>query len=92
MGPWSVYRICIMPYSVLQHLDFFCSIMSFWVTLVAVAELEGSLYSVSHMLGAILLAMAVDWKMHGLIPYLVPISIGVIIIVVSFVSLVFSYA
>lgn len=86
MGPWSVYRLCIMPYGVLQHLDFFCSILSFWVTLIAVAELRGPLYSLSHMVGAIMLAMAVDWRIHGLLPYLIPIVLGLVIVVASLVS------
>ena len=86
VGPWSVYMYCLAPYHVLSYSDFFCSIMSFWMTLMAVAELRRPLVSVAHMACAIALAMGVEWNAFGLVTYVVPFSIGTAVIVVSWVS------
>lgn len=87
MGPWSVYTLCIMPYHVLQYCDFLCSILSIWFTLIAVSEIRQPLYSLSHMVAVIALAMAVEWNLHGLLPYILPMVLGILIIVINFVSI-----
>ena len=82
----SVYKECIMPYGVLSYCDFFCSIMSFWVTLIAVAKMPSTLRSVATMVGVFGLAMGVEWQTHGLWPYVVPIGTGISIMIISWVQ------
>jgi len=74
-----------MPYGVLSFSDFFCSIMSFWVTLLAMARLPLQLTSVGHMAGALALSMAVKWNTHGTLTNVLPVVIGCVIVIVSWV-------
>ena len=74
-----------MPYHPLQYSDFFLSIMSFWVTLLAVSEVSHQWRSTLEMLGAVVLAMAVEWHTRSLMVNLVPIGTGVVIVALSWV-------
>jgi len=85
MSTWSHYKLCIMPYHVLSFCDFYCSMLSFWVTLTAMARLPIMLRSVAHMAGAVALAMAMKWNMHGVITNVVPIAVGAGMVIVSWV-------
>lgn len=86
MDEWSTYRLCIMPYHVLQYTDFFCSIMSFWVTLMAMAELPFKVKALAHMLAVYAFSMGLTWKQFGILPYAIPISTGALIVVLAWVS------
>ena len=85
MAEWSTYRLCIMPYHVLSYCDFFCSVMSFWVTLMAAAELPLKIKSVLHMIAVYAFSMGVAWQQFGYLPYAVPIATGVVLVVISWV-------
>ncbi|ELU03317.1 hypothetical protein CAPTEDRAFT_228167 [Capitella teleta] len=70
------FLYCIMPYNVLGHCDFFGAIMSFWVTLVAMARMPERLRAVAFMLAALGLAMGVTWDRHSLWTFLVPCGVA----------------
>ncbi|XP_043483098.1 post-GPI attachment to proteins factor 6-like isoform X3 [Leptopilina heterotoma] len=70
---------CIAKYEVLQFSDFFSSILSFWVTLVSMAQLPTRFLSVCHMFGALIIAFTVESNRTGLISILIPLGIGVLL-------------
>ena len=76
----------MMPYGVLAHCDFFGSIMAFWVTLMAMSKLTYRLKAFFYMLAALGLAIGVTWDRHSLYTFLVPTATGVIIMIISWVS------
>lgn len=76
---------CIASYEVLQYCDFFSSILAFWVTLVAIARLPLQLIPVCHMFGVFIIAFCVESNKTGLTSILVPLAIGIVIPIGSFV-------
>ncbi|XP_069128098.1 post-GPI attachment to proteins factor 6-like isoform X2 [Argopecten irradians] len=76
---------CMMKYDVLSYCDFLGSIMSFWVTILAMARLSSSVRSFFHMLGALCLALGVEYDRHGLWVFVVPAAAGIIIMSISWV-------
>lgn len=85
MHPWSIYTLCIMPYHVLSYCDFLLSIISFWVTLLAMAELPPVVVSVLHMVGVVAFAMGVEWAQHSMFLYIAPITIAVSLVGIMWV-------
>ncbi|GCB63840.1 hypothetical protein scyTo_0014685, partial [Scyliorhinus torazame] len=57
---------CIMEYDVLQFCDFLGSLMSVWVTVIAMARLQPIIKQILYLLGAMLLSMALQLDRHGL--------------------------
>nr|KAF6332236.1 transmembrane protein 8B [Pipistrellus kuhlii] len=55
-----------MDYDVLQFCDFLGSLMSVWVTVIAMARLQPVVKQVLYLLGAMLLSMALQLDRHGL--------------------------
>ncbi|XP_005105280.1 post-GPI attachment to proteins factor 6 [Aplysia californica] len=78
-----VYSLCIMPYNALSFGDFFASLLSFWVTLLAMARIPTGVRSFFHMLGALFISVGEVYNRHGLLEQLLPILGGVVIVVVS---------
>ncbi|XP_033738049.1 post-GPI attachment to proteins factor 6-like isoform X1 [Pecten maximus] len=76
---------CMMKYDVLSYCDFLGSIMSFWVTILAMARLSSPVRSFFHMLGALCLALGVEYDRHGLWVFVVPAAFGIIIMSISWV-------
>ncbi|GAB1288444.1 Transmembrane protein 8B [Apodemus speciosus] len=62
----GVVVFCIMDYDVLQFCDFLGSLMSVWVTVIAMARLQPVIKQVLYLLGAMLLSMALQLDRHGL--------------------------
>ncbi|NXJ72844.1 TMM8B protein, partial [Rostratula benghalensis] len=62
-GQPGIAVFCIMEYDVLQFCDFLGSLMSIWVTVIAMAQLQPV---VLYLLGAMLLSMALQMDRHGL--------------------------
>lgn len=79
------YTWCMMDYGVLSFCDFYGSIMSFWVTLLAMSQLNDTVRSIFHMLGALCLAMGVEYNKHGLWVFVAPALTGVVIMSISWV-------
>ncbi|XP_023674072.2 transmembrane protein 8B isoform X1 [Paramormyrops kingsleyae] len=62
----GIVVFCIMEYDVLQFCDFLGSLMSVWVTVIAMARLKPIFKQVLYLLGAMLLSMALQLDRHGL--------------------------
>ncbi|XP_032491105.1 transmembrane protein 8B isoform X1 [Phocoena sinus] len=62
----GIVVFCIMDYDVLQFCDFLGSLMSVWVTVIAMARLQPVFKQVLYLLGAMLLSMALQLDRHGL--------------------------
>ncbi|KAG0711247.1 Post-GPI attachment to proteins factor 6 [Chionoecetes opilio] len=68
----EAYVFCLMRLSVMQFCDFYSAIFSFWVTLIAMADLPHSLYSLLHVAGAMIVALGVEYDRTGLWVFVVP--------------------
>ena len=62
---------------VLQFCDFFCSILAFWVTLIALAKCPSKYDSTLYMLGAIVIAVGVEYNRTGLMVFIIPFCLGI---------------
>ncbi|XP_050799530.1 transmembrane protein 8B [Gopherus flavomarginatus] len=77
---------CIMEYDVLQFCDFLGSLMSVWVTVIAMARLQPLAKQVLYLLGAMLLSMALQLDRHGLWNLLGPSLFAVGIMAVAWTA------
>ncbi|XP_020709413.2 post-GPI attachment to proteins factor 6-like isoform X2 [Athalia rosae] len=75
---------CVAKYEVLQYSDFFSSILAFWVTLVAMAQLPLRYVSFFHMIGVLIIAFCVERDRTGLPSILVPLAMGTTIPIGAF--------
>lgn len=72
----ELYGYCLTRYSVLQFCDFFCSILAFWVTIIALNRTEHEYDSVLYVFGAVLIAIGVEYNRTGLLVFVLPFAIG----------------
>uniref|UniRef100_UPI00359022CF transmembrane protein 8B-like n=1 Tax=Myxine glutinosa TaxID=7769 RepID=UPI00359022CF len=79
----GVAVLCIMDYDVLQYCDFFGSLMSVWVTIIAMARLKTTTKEIMYLLGALVLAMVVQLDRWGLWNLLGPCLFALILLVIS---------
>ncbi|XP_067679541.1 post-GPI attachment to proteins factor 6-like isoform X2 [Haliotis asinina] len=79
----KIYILCIMKYDTLSYADFMGSIMSFWMTLMAMSRLHPQLRSLLHMFGVLSISVMMDFDRHGLWESVVPIGGGVLILLIS---------
>lgn len=79
----NIISFCITRVSVLQFADFYSALMSIWVTIIAMTNLQGTYTSILHMLGAILIAVGVTWNRYSLWVFLIPTLIGIVILIAS---------
>ncbi|RXG68572.1 Transmembrane protein 8B [Armadillidium vulgare] len=68
----DVYNFCLMRLSVLQFCDFYSAILAFWVTLIVMANLPQTIYSILHIAGAVLVALGVENDRTGLWVFAIP--------------------
>ncbi|XP_066997236.1 post-GPI attachment to proteins factor 6 isoform X2 [Anabrus simplex] len=73
------YAYCVTKYEVLQFCDFFCSILAFWVTLIAIAGIPSHVASTLHMIGVLIIAVGVEYNRTGLLVFIIPFGLGVVI-------------
>lgn len=64
---------------VLQFCDFFCSILAFWVTLIAISGISPKFSSTLHMVGVVIIAVGVEYNRTGLLVFIIPVGLGVVI-------------
>jgi len=84
--PEGLERACHALYvskEVLQFCDFFCAIMSFWVTIISMAKLPEKLVNFLHMLGVLLISVLVQYNRNGIQVFAVPIPLGVAVLILS---------
>lgn len=74
---------CIIRGNLLQFGDFYCGLMSFWVTLLAMSIIGTRFRAFFQVLGAILIALLTTWNMHSFVAFLLPVAIGALILFVS---------
>ncbi|CAH2094756.1 unnamed protein product [Euphydryas editha] len=74
---------CIMRGNILQFGDFYCGLMSFWVTLLAMSLISLKLRSFLQIIGAIIIALLTTWNMHSIVAFLLPVAFGAFILLVS---------
>lgn len=77
------FSFCIVRMGVLQYCDFFCGLLSFWVTLIAMAALNNKLTSVLHVSGAVIIAFGTELDKQALLVFLIPVMIGVCIVSIA---------
>ncbi|XP_052832353.1 post-GPI attachment to proteins factor 6 isoform X1 [Octopus bimaculoides] len=73
----NLYQYCMMKYDVLSFSDFLGSYMAVWVTLMAMARLPDKLRTIFDVMGALFLALAVDYDKHSLLLNVVPLVLGI---------------
>ena len=86
--PQTIERACQALYvskEVLQFCDFFCAILSFWVTIISMAKLPEKVVSFLHMLGVLLVAVLVQYNRNGIQVFVVPIPLGVLILIITLI-------
>lgn len=81
----EAFSFCLMRFNVLQFCDFYSAILSFWVTLVAMADLPWKMSSVLHMGGALTIALGVEYERTGLWVFAVPLTIGIVVLKISWI-------
>ncbi|KAH8295003.1 hypothetical protein KR018_005357 [Drosophila ironensis] len=77
------YSFCLVKIGVLQFCDFYCGLLSIWVTLVAMSHVRSELVSLLHMFGAILLAFGTELNKQSLWVFLAPALTGICLISTS---------
>ena len=83
----DVFSFCLMKYTVLQFCDFYTATMAYWVTVLAMGGLPEQAKSLLHMVGAIGVAMAIEYDRTGVFTFLVPAVVGIFVLVSAWVSL-----
>lgn len=79
----SQVAYCIVRGNILQFGDFYCGLMSFWVTLLAMSIICERLRSFLQLIGAIVIALLTTWNMHSIASFLLPVAIGAMVLFVS---------
>lgn len=74
---------CIVRGNILQFGDFYCGLMSFWVTLLAMSIIGDKFRSSFQLIGAIVIALLTTWNMHSFVSFLLPVAVGVGVLLLS---------
>lgn len=76
---------CIVRGNILQFGDFYCGIMCFWVTLLAMSIIDDRLKSSLQLIGAIMIALLTTWNMHSFVSFLLPVAVGILVLLASWI-------
>lgn len=79
----NTISFCLVRLSVLQYADFYCGLLSIWVTLIAMAYLSNKLTSILHVTGCILIGFGTTYNKTSLYVFLLPFIIGLVILLIS---------
>lgn len=79
----NLINFCIVKWEALQFGDFFCALLSIWVTLIAMADLPQPKTSVAHMCGSIILAFCTTVNKTALWIFALPFITGLVIVMSS---------
>ncbi|CAH0400597.1 unnamed protein product [Chilo suppressalis] len=74
---------CMVRGNILQFGDFYCGLMSFWVTLLAMSIVGDKFRSSIQLIGAIVIALLTTWNMHSFVAFLLPVAVGVGVLLLS---------
>ncbi|XP_060587840.1 post-GPI attachment to proteins factor 6-like [Ruditapes philippinarum] len=70
---------CLLDYDLLSFADFLGSIYSFWVTMLAMAVIPTKVRTFAQALGALGVAVGVEYKRHGIFAFALPAGIAAIV-------------
>ncbi|XP_065168881.1 post-GPI attachment to proteins factor 6 [Atheta coriaria] len=76
-------NFCLVNLYVLQFCDFYCAILSIWVTLVLMAHLPPPFPHLLHVFGAIFLGAGVTMDKKSIWVFIVPVSTAALLVVFS---------
>lgn len=79
----NIISFCIVKWEALQFGDFFCALLSIWVTLIAMADIPQLSGSIAHMVGSIILAFCTNINKKALWIFALPFITGLVIVTVS---------
>ena len=79
----DVYSVCVLHATVLHFCDVFTAILSLWVTLLAMASLPHQVRSVLHIMGVIVVVLAVKQDRSSPLTFLAPSLLGTTILLLS---------
>lgn len=85
--PQGLEAACLALYvnqEVLQFCDFFCALLSFWVTVVALSRLPICAVNVANLFGSLLVAFLVQYNRTGTLVLAVPVPLGLLMVTASF--------
>lgn len=74
------FGFCLFPHGVLQFCDFYCALLTIWVTLVAMSYTSTRIISLAHIIGAIILAFSVTYNKHALWVAALPALFGIFLV------------
>ncbi|CAG9789445.1 unnamed protein product [Diatraea saccharalis] len=74
---------CMVRGNILQFGDFYCGLMSFWLTLLAMSVVNDKFRSSIQLIGAIVIALLTTWNMHSFVAFLLPVAVGAGILLLS---------
>ncbi|XP_026760611.2 post-GPI attachment to proteins factor 6 [Galleria mellonella] len=74
---------CILTGNILQFGDFYCGIMSFWVTLLAMSIINERFRSSLQLIGAIVIALLTTWNRRSFMAFVLPVAVGLFILLLS---------
>lgn len=79
----NIISFCIVKWEALQFGDFFCALLSIWVTLIAMADLPQLSGSIAHMGGSIILAFCTTINKTAFWIFALPFITGLLILTTS---------
>lgn len=77
---------CLFPYDTMGFMDYICSLLSFWVTLIAMSKIPERSKYFFYILGTLGIVFEAKYATHGLATFMVPFVLGVVIMLGSWVS------
>lgn len=79
----SLQAFCLIKLNVLQYVDFYSALLAFWVTLISLSNLPTEARSFFHLVGSVLLAIGVQYDRTSLWTFVVPVSAGFVIVILT---------
>jgi hypothetical protein len=72
----SEQAFCVLNLNILQFGDFYSALLSFWVTIISLANLPEKAKALLHTFGGIFIAFIVEYDRTSLLAFAVPIGLG----------------
>lgn len=80
--------VCVLRPNVLQYSDFLTAVVSFWVTLLCLAELSTPVRTLVSTFGVLCIAIGVENDRTGILVIALPIGLGLTFVFFTWVSLI----
>ncbi|KAG8187007.1 hypothetical protein JTE90_005776 [Oedothorax gibbosus] len=81
----EVFSHCVLRKDVLQFGDTFLAILSVWFTLVVMSEFSRTFQTCVQVIGAVIIGCIVQYERDGMLVFLLPFSLGLVVLVTSWV-------